>query len=83
MLTDDLYKRYLDGSLDSFLATFDNYVTLNNYREELEQLIKDKRQQLFYDSNNVNIQNSIRVMSEVNDKVFNRMNQFAEKGIWQ
>ncbi len=82
MLTDDLYYRYLDGSLDAHLQSIQDYVVLNNYYTEFNDLIRERKERLFSDPNNVSIHNAINVLTEVRNKVLNRMNQFAKGSVW-
>jgi transposase-like protein len=76
MLVDDLYERYVDGSLDNYLNSVTDMTLLNNYIVEFEQLIKERNEMLFSQPNNQKIINTINNMENVRRSVFNRITNF-------
>jgi len=83
MLTDDLFTRFKDGTLDKFLSITIDKTLLNNYYVELDGFIADYKQKLFTKPNNSSgINLAINNLTLVRDKVYNRIKELGKNVRW-
>lgn len=82
MITDDLFTRYKDGTLDAYLNVVTDLTLLNNYKEELIGFANSYKLRLIQDPNNESCKVAITNISIVIKKIEDRVAFMARNIKW-